>query len=278
MLSPRFCSVETVEAVMYGLLGSGPVAHAAIYHLQSGGARTRAHLALEACEVLGLDQGAALSCACSSELLHNASLIHDDVQECDTLRRGRPAVWQKFGMAAAISAGDLMISSAFAALTSHPDPATALGLMHDAIAQTAMGQAVDLEGSAATLGAYRRLAAAKTGPLLALPVRLALSAARQDGNDIAHEAGYALAIAYQVRDDLADRHADRKAGRVNICAILKASGLTPSRSLEAARREGSDALFKARYCATMLPSKAGTGFCNLADELEIAFREISHAA
>lgn len=278
MQSQAYDDIALVETMMRLLLGHGPVADAVAYHLESGGARTRARLALKASAVLGIDQSAALSCASASELLHNASLVHDDVQEGDALRRGKPALWRKFGLATAVSAGDLMISSAFAGLATHPDPATALGLLHDAVAQTVLGQAIDLEAGATSVDEYIKLASAKTGPLLALPVRLALSAAGQGGDRLARDTGYAIAVAYQVRDDLADRDADRAGGRINLCALLEARGLTPYQAFETACHEGSGALRKARRLAALLPGNSGRAFCNLADQLESAFMEISHAA
>ena len=78
---------------------------------QTGGGRVRAKLGLEAAEILNLDDPGRLACACGPELLHNASLVHDDLQDRDETRRGHPAVWRRFGPAAAISIGDLMISA-----------------------------------------------------------------------------------------------------------------------------------------------------------------------
>lgn len=267
-----------LEAMMRGLLGTGQVAGAAVYHLESGGNRTRAVLAFQTAEALRLDQATGLACACAVELLHNASLIHDDLQERDPDRRGRAAVWRKYDSAVAVSAGDLMISAAFASLASHPQPAAALGLMHAAISETARGQAVDLGLGASSLDDYRRLAAAKTGPLLALPVRLALIAARESGDQIAADIGKSLAIAYQIRDDLEDRDADRAAGRINLCAILQQTGLSTHDVIAAARKEVSVALVEVQRLADLLPRGSGVGFHTLANRLDAALLEHSHAA
>ncbi len=235
-------------------------------------------LALDAARALGLDPLAAMSCACAAELLHNASLVHDDVQERDGTRRGKLALWRKFDAAAAICAGDLMISAAFASLAAHPDPASALLLMHGAISDTARGQAVDLAAQIATLGDYRAMVAAKTGPLLALPARLALCAARAPADELVSEVAWNMAVAYQALDDLNDIAADRAAGRVNICTVLEANGWSRFEASMTARDEASAALDLARGIASQLPLNVGSAFCNLADRLDSALREFSHAA
>ena len=92
------------------------VADAARYHFSAGGSRIRAQLGLAAAAALNLSPQASLACALAPELLHNASLVHDDLQDEDTMRRTRPAVWSRFGKDIAISTGDLLISAAYVAL------------------------------------------------------------------------------------------------------------------------------------------------------------------
>lgn len=219
-----------------------------------------------------------MACAGSVELLHNASLVHDDLQEGDATRRGRPAVWRRFDAGVAICVGDLMISAAFACLSQHPDPAKAITAAHEAVSTTARGQVCDLRSRPATMTDYRALAAAKTGPLLALPVRLALIGAGAPGDDIAVQAGHALAVAYQVLDDLNDLDADRATGRANLCALLEASGCSQAVASAKARHEAQTSLGRARSLASGLPSGAIGAFCNLADRLNRDLTEISHAA
>ena len=198
-----------IDRHMVALCGTGPVAAGVQYHLETGGGRVRAKLGLEAGEILDLDDQVALACACGPELLHNASLVHDDLQDRDETRRGHPAVWRRFGPAAAISIGDLMVSAAYAALASHPDPARAILLAHDALSRTARGQAKRPAARGASVEAYRAMVADKTGALIALPVRLALAARQLNGDALAVACGDALAFAYQALDDIADREADR---------------------------------------------------------------------
>ncbi len=266
------------ETAMRGLLGHGPVAEAAAYHLDAGGSRVRAQLACAAAAALGLDQASASACAAACELLHNASLVHDDLQERDVTRRGRPAVWARFDPAVAICVGDLMISAAYGSLAAHPDPSRAIAIMHDAVAETARGQSRDMQAHVTTLEGYRALAAAKTGPLLALPVRLALCAAGLPGDARATEIGARMAVAYQALDDLDDREADRAAGRVNLCALLEEFRHAPADASRAARAEARAALEDVRRLSTGLPADAGVAYRNLADRLDSALTEISDAA
>ena len=206
-----------IDRHMIALCGTGPVAAGVQYHLATGGGRVRAQLGVEAADILDLGDRVALACACGPELLHNASLVHDDLQDRDEMRRGQPAVWRRFGPAAAISIGDLMVSAAYAALASHPDPGPRDPMLsHDALSRTARGQARDLTRAGGSVEEYRAMVADKTGALIALPVRLALAARHLDGDASAVACGDALAFAYQTLDDIADRDADRLSGRVNI--------------------------------------------------------------
>ena len=95
----RQVTMADVETTMIDLLAceDGVMAQAARHHLGSGGGRARARLALQSANALKLsfDTSRAISAAC--ELLHNASLVHDDLQDGDTVRRGEFAVWKKFG-------------------------------------------------------------------------------------------------------------------------------------------------------------------------------------
>ncbi|MFO8127156.1 polyprenyl synthetase family protein [Yoonia sp.] len=267
-----------VDAKMRQLLGSSTVAEAARYHLNSGGGKTRAQLALDASFALGLPQDAAIACACTVELLHNASLVHDDLQENDLLRRGQPAVWHQYGAAMAICTGDLMISAAFASLADHPRAGPAMLIVHDAITRTAAGQIDDLTHQIRTLASYRAVVAGKTGPLLALPVRLALCAAVAPGDEIAVMIGDHIAFAYQALDDLLDRDDDQAAERMNICLILESTGTSPSDVRQIVAYETRQALTVVRALSARLPSDCGTAFQQIADRLAITFMEHANAA
>ncbi len=87
----------------------GVVAAMAGEHLATGGKRMRARLVMETCAAYGVEQRAAAGFAAAVEMLHNATLVHDDIQDGDTVRRGLPTVWARHGVAQAINVGDLML-------------------------------------------------------------------------------------------------------------------------------------------------------------------------
>jgi geranylgeranyl pyrophosphate synthase len=279
-ISKMTVSLEDVDAHMLRCIceTTSPVADAARYHLAAGGARVRARIGMEAAAALDLSPTTGLACAAAPELLHNASLVHDDLQDGDTMRRNRPAVWSRYGRDAAISAGDLLISAAYRTIASHPNAGAALCAMHDAVAITIRGQAQDCSVNNHSSEDYAAIAADKSGPLLALPIRLALIAADATGQEVAIRAGCAIAIAYQTIDDLADRAADRASGATNICLSLEAEGHDPAMASMVARSRAQVALISARQDARALPRNSGAPFLALATRLEAQLKELQNAA
>jgi len=273
-------SLDDVDAYMLRCTceTSSPVADAARYHLTAGGARVRARIGLDAAIALGLSPTTALACAAAPELLHNASLIHDDLQDGDALRRKMPAVWSRYGRDAAISSGDLLISAAYRSIALHPNTGTALCAMHDAVAVTIRGQAQDCSARDPSSEDCAGIAADKSGPLLALPVRLALIATDAPGQESAIRAGRAIAIAYQTLDDLVDRAADRATGATNICLSLEAEGHDPAAASMVATARAQVALMSARHDAHDLPNSAGAPLLTLVNRLEAQLKELENAA
>lgn len=78
-------------------------------HLRVGGKRLRARLSLDVIACLGANPLDFLPWAAVCELLHNGTLVHDDIQDGDRLRRGQPTVWTKVGIPQAINVGDLLL-------------------------------------------------------------------------------------------------------------------------------------------------------------------------
>ena len=241
------------------------VQQAIAHHLDSGGGRTRARIATETGNALMLRAADTVAIAAASELLHNASLIHDDLQDDSQKRRGTEAVWSKFGANVAICAGDLLVSAAYGVLASCSDASRVAefnDVMHEATSRVINGQAEDLAAQSegvADIATYKLIARGKSGPLLSLPVELALTAARfPDYIAVAREAAEQLAIAYQIADDLEDEDADaRAAGRgcLNAVFVLRDGGAADPR--EAARNEAAQALCEAMRYSMYLPNESG---------------------
>ena len=210
-----------------------PVCQAVIHHLGTPGLRVRSQIALHAAACVGVDTQSALAIGACCELLHNASLIHDDLQDRDHLRRGMQAVWSKFGDDIALCAGDLLLSAAYAALAEVTDAAAIPRLIaqtHAAVAQTIQGQsspAMPPHAESDRIAAYQAMAAAKSGPLLSLPFGLVFSFCnRPDLVATSARAVSAFSIAYQITDDLADIETDARTASgaaANIVIVLETS-------------------------------------------------------
>lgn len=246
------------------------------HHLAAGGKRFRARLALDAGLRLDLGRDVRVALATACELLHNASLVHDDVQDGDPRRRGQPAVWSDYGAGAAICVGDLLLSAAYAALSPlGPLAGELLGVVHGRVATVINGQAGDLRSATGEVdvATYREIAAAKSGGLLALPLELPLLASGQRAALArAGDAARDFAIGYQIADDVADAGADRALGQLNIVALLGAAGEDdPAARAADHAREHFDAAIQA---AQTLPQGSGTLLGEQARELR---RQVSTA-
>src|SRR5215211_7540453 len=89
--------VETLMDRLADEAGGEPAGAMVRRHLATGGKRIRARLALAAMEALDEPREAGVAWAAACELLHNATLVHDDLQDGDRVRRGRPTVWALHG-------------------------------------------------------------------------------------------------------------------------------------------------------------------------------------
>ena len=198
--------IEATDAP--GILGE-----AARWQIGGEAKRVRARLALAAGHALGADMLAVVKVAAAVELLHEASLVHDDLQDRDTLRRGRKTVWVEFGEELAITLGDWMINQAYDVLLEMEIKPTVLRriarAMSKAVGETVRGQAIENANKASlthTPEHYIDMATRKTAPLLAFPLEaVALLAGRPDCELQAIRSGLeCLGGAYQLRDDLID--------------------------------------------------------------------------
>lgn len=250
---------------------------AANYHLQAGGHRIRGRCAIHAGLMLGLTEADAICLAALSELLHNASLIHDDLQDRDDTRRGLPAVWKMFGPNVAICTGDLMLSAAYASLCGLSDsrkiPAL-LALVHQRTAHAIQGQCEDLEKyqlTSISLEKYIAIVVAKSGALLSLPIELVFVASgKEKWLDQARDAAEAFAVAYQISDDLADVVLDKESDSLNIIFILESTG-SGSEAMVSACLLGNQYLDRAIVLSRELPFASGSILARLASELRSNF-------
>ena len=222
-----------VEARLRAAWAGTPLADAGAEHAAGGGKRTRARLTLAAAALTGAPEADAHAAATAVELLHNAALVHDDVIDGDTTRRGQPAVWARHGASAAVLLGDRLLAAAHAEAARSSVPAALVEAVSGTATRLVDGVARERDPAAATppRDAYLAATRAKTGALFALTVdaALALTDAPRTERERARTAFEALGAAYQIADDMADLDGlkdgrpaggDIRAGR--LCAPLAA--------------------------------------------------------
>jgi len=187
------------------------------YSLFAGGKRIRPILCLEAAQTVAPEADGVTACACSLELIHTYSLIHDDLPALDNddYRRGKLTNHKVFGDAMAILAGDALLTLAFQVLAQLPvsgdsktrliaELATASGTVGGMIG----GQVADLEGEGKPPDAQllESIHRAKTGALLRASLRMgAIYAAAPDQQYAALSCyGEHIGLAFQIVDDILD--------------------------------------------------------------------------
>jgi geranylgeranyl diphosphate synthase type I len=215
----------------------------------SGGKRVRPTVTLLACEVVGGDPEDAVDFAAGIELVHNASLVVDDIIDESDVRRGEPSAWAAFGHGSAVVASDGLMGEAFACFSAEP---RAMERAADAIVELGEGEATELVATPDTEAAYMRLARRKTGALFRAAAELGGMAGGADVDDVDALGRYAehVGIAFQIRDDVLDETADadelgKPTGQdaaMGRPSLLRVTDLTPAEANTRARRESETAL------------------------------------
>lgn len=163
-----------------------------------------------AAECLGETIALAMPGAIAIELAHNFSLVHDDIQDRDVERHGRPTVWKRNGEAQAINAGDYLYTRALKVLAQSDAPAArridATGALLAALDRMLQGQWTDIEfetGGDVSESRYLAMVANKTGALIgaSLQVGALLAGAPSPVAESLRAWGEDLGVAFQVWDD-----------------------------------------------------------------------------
>jgi geranylgeranyl diphosphate synthase type I len=218
----------SVDPVLWAAIGSlpGSVRRIARYHFGrehadgtpaggSSGKAIRPALVLAAAGALGGPgtRTAAVRAAAAVELVHNFTMLHDDVMDRDTTRRHRPTAWTVFGEADAILAGDALQALALRLLAEDPHPASAAAAarLADRVVELCAGQhadtALERRGPAGiTLDEALAMAEAKTGALLGCACVLGALYAGASADDVAalEAFGREAGLAFQLIDDVID--------------------------------------------------------------------------
>jgi len=199
---------------------TGPLSslyEAARYSLLAPGKRLRPLLALTTAEMLGKMSNDILIAACTLEMVHTYSLIHDDLpcMDNDDFRRGKPTLHRVYNEGHAVLVGDFLLTYAFEtlaklSLSSSDKIKLMLALTHGAGAEGMIGgQVIDLslEGNTSSdIQLIQRMHEQKTGALIAASVKYGaiLGGASSEETEILFRFGQKLGLAFQIIDDILD--------------------------------------------------------------------------
>jgi geranylgeranyl diphosphate synthase, type II len=207
------------------------------YALTVGGKRVRPVICLATVEAAGSDVERALPAAAAVELVHNFSLVHDDLPalDNDAVRRGNPSVWAQYGEGVAVLAGDALLVEAFRLALSYPRVEVGRELAQATLGMIG-GQYLDITGTSPDEATLHRL---KTGCLFAASVALGLWVADVPVREQApwRAFGDELGLLFQIVDD-----------------ILDGDGYVVTHGVDGARALADDAAERARARLAEIPA------------------------
>jgi len=224
---------------------AGEVCHVAL----AGGKRVRPTVTVLICEALGGEPEDAVDFAVGIELVHNASLVIDDIIDESDVRRGTPSAWAAFGHGPAIIASDGLLGEAFALFSSNE---RAMQAVTESMVELGEGEATELLARPTNETEYMELARRKTGALFRAAAELGAIAADADAYTVEAFGQYAerVGVAFQMRDDVLDATADpetlgKPAGQdaaMERPSLVEVTELTPEEANARARAESDAAL------------------------------------
>ena len=213
-------AVETLPASMRRIAGyhlgwwdqhGAPAAHPA-------GKAVRPTLTLLCAALVGGSPREAVPAGVAVELVHNFSLLHDDVMDGDLTRRHRPTAWAVFGIGGAILAGDALLTLALDVLaeSAHPASAPGMRMLSAAVQELVDGQCADMEferRSTVDLAECQGMAAGKTAALMGAACALGGSFGGGSAEEVRHLRAFGehLGLAFQHVDDLLGIWGDERA-------------------------------------------------------------------
>jgi geranylgeranyl diphosphate synthase type I len=185
---------------------------AAGHLIVNGGKRLRPYMVIRSCQILKGKVSNAMPAASAVEMVHNFSLVHDDIMDNDEMRHGVPTVHKKFGMPIAILAGDVLFSKAFQVITDSklsPSATTQLVTrLSKACVDICEGQLLDVkmaeERKIPSQSEYITMIGKKTAALFDVSCAMGAICATNKTKDISNLSAFGrnLGIAFQITDDL----------------------------------------------------------------------------
>ncbi|WP_336001391.1 polyprenyl synthetase family protein [Halorientalis halophila] len=239
---------ERLEAVLDGV-EPAELADELDHVTLSGGKRVRPTVTVLVCESLGGDPEAAVDYAVGIELVHNASLVIDDIIDDSAVRRDVPSAWAEFGYGPAIIASDGLLGEAFALFSADE---RAMQAVAESMVELGEGEATELVARPENEAEYVELARRKTGALFRAAAELGAIAADADAYTVEALGRYAerVGIAFQMRDDVLDATAEaedlgKPTGHdeeMDRPSFVQVTDLTPEEANERAREMSDEAL------------------------------------
>jgi geranylgeranyl diphosphate synthase type I len=209
--SIRKTAEEVGSLLKASLAGNESPLYKSAYHLPSqGGKRMRPFLLVRSCELVGGKAAEALPAAASVEMLHNFTLVHDDIMDNDLIRRGIPTVHTIWGVPMAILSGDLLFAKAFEVLLSNGTNGEALCRSGEVLAEATVrlseGQYLDMsfEDRADVMeDEYLAMISGKTAALFEACAKIGCIVGRGSEESIRRlgEYGWNMGMAFQIFDD-----------------------------------------------------------------------------
>jgi len=185
---------------------------AASYLIVNGGKRLRPFMVMKSCEILGGKPKDAMPSACAVEMIHNFTLVHDDIMDNDEMRHGVPTVHKKFGIPIAILAGDVLFSKAYQILSNSNLPSKATNELVSRLAKACVdvceGQLLDIKMAESkkipSQANYIKMIEKKTSSLFDVSCSMGAICAKAKQRDITKLSAFGrnLGIAFQITDDL----------------------------------------------------------------------------
>jgi geranylgeranyl pyrophosphate synthase len=213
LAAPHLAYVERVEGRLSSAVGrSGAVSDAGGRTLQSGGKRLRPLLVYLSAPCDRREGDELVAAGCAVELVHMATLVHDDQLDAAPLRRGRPTVWSTDGAAVATATGDHLFARAFAELTGTGSlqavtvlAESCLALARGEVLQRQQARLVDMP-----VEQYLERCRLKTGRLFSAATMLGgtLGGLEEAQVDALRRFGESLGLAFQIADDVLDCDGD----------------------------------------------------------------------
>ena len=181
------------------------------YVLAGGGKRIRPVLLMLSCEAVGGTARSALRAGAAIEILHNFTLVHDDIMDNASSRRGRKTVHTKWDTNVAILVGDELLALAYRAVlqTKSPNIQRIAKTFTDGVVEVCEGQAYDKEfetRSAVTVNDYLLMIEKKTAKMVSVAAEIGalIGNAAPEGIRALRQYGHHVGLAFQIQDDLLD--------------------------------------------------------------------------